>query len=232
MLAKLLIKSLSLKVTLKYVISSRVLRKLSNKCQPMAPNLSFQMISCYCIFDGSSNLTSETNLFVKGFTHFVGLFLVPNASLLLGSYITTWEGQFSPHSYGKKWESLCRLLIKRFLVKISQNLPPPFWHGTQPGPHTSANALFGLGLRKYYVLAISVSNFITLSAFLLSIWIIFPVRLIMEGVLEHRGKFPYIWGRGGRGEAWEGLIMPKRADFKPQRVDFRFQWSGLNSGLK
>ena len=113
----------------------------------------------------------------------MGLFLVPNASLLLGSYITTWEGQFSPHSYGKKWESLCRLLIKRFLVKISQNLPPPFWHGTQPGPHTSANALFGLGLRKYYVLAISVSNFITLSAFLLSIWIIFPVRLIMEGVL-------------------------------------------------
>ena len=183
MLAKLLIKSLSLKVTLKYVISSRVLRKLSNKCQPMAPNLSFQMISCYCIFDGCSNLTCETNLFVKGFTHFVGLFLVPNASLLLGSYITTWEGQFSPHSYGKKWESLCRLLIKRFLVKISQNLPPPFWHGTQPGPHTSANALFGLGLRKYYVLAISVSNFITLSAFLLSIWIIFPVRLIMEGVL-------------------------------------------------
>ena len=114
----------------------------------------------------------------------MGLFLVPNASLLLGSYITTWEGQFSPHSYGKKWESLCRLLIKKFLVKISQNLPPLFWHGTQPGPHTSANALFGLGLRKYYVLAISVSNFITLSAFLLSIRIIFPVRLIMEGVLE------------------------------------------------
>ena len=47
-------------------------------------------------------MTSETNLFVRGFTHFVGLFLVPNASLLLGSYITTWEGQFSPHSYGKK----------------------------------------------------------------------------------------------------------------------------------
>ena len=36
---------------------------------------------------------------------------------------------------------------------------------------------------KYYVLAISVSNFITLSAFLRPLWIIIPVRLIMEGVL-------------------------------------------------
>ena len=59
----------------------------------------------------------------------------------------------------------------------------------QPGPHTSENALFGLGLRKYYVLALSMSNFITLSAFLLSIWMISPVRLIMEGVLGLIGLF-------------------------------------------
>ena len=186
MIAKLPNKSLSSKVTLKFVISRGVLGKLWHKCQLMAPNLSiklsFWMISCYCVFNGSSNFTSETNFFVKGFTHLAGLFLIPNTSGLLSSYITTWEGQFSPHSYGKEWESLCGLVIKKFLAKISQNLPPIFWHGMQPGPHTSENALFGLGLRKYYVLALSVSNLITLSAFLLPIWIIFPVCLIMEGV--------------------------------------------------
>ena len=108
-------------------------------------------------------------LICKGFTHLVWLFCIPNASLLLGSYeswttlllnptllkdeslwsyITTREGRFSPHSYGKKWKSLWRLLLKRFLVKISQNLPPPVWHNTQSRPHTGANALFGLGLRN------------------------------------------------------------------------------------
>ena len=157
MLYNLFIKSLSLKVTLIYVISSRVLHKLFYKYQPMAPYLSFRMISCYCIFDGSPNLTGETNFFVKG--------------CCLVVYITTGEAQFSSHSYGGKWESSCRLLIKRFLVKISKNHLPLFWHCTQPGLHTTANALFGLGLRKYYILAIPVSNFITLSTSLLSIWI-------------------------------------------------------------
>ena len=68
----------------------------------MAPSLFFRLLSCYCMFDGSSKLTSETNLFVKGIRHFVRLFLIPNASLLLGSFITTREWQFSPHTYGKK----------------------------------------------------------------------------------------------------------------------------------
>ena len=83
----------------------------------------------------------------------------------------------------ENWESLCRLLIKRFLVKISSNLPPLFWHSTQPRPHNSANALFGLGLRKYYVWAITVSNFSPVNAFLLSILVTFPVCLILRGVL-------------------------------------------------
>ena len=102
MLCKSLIKSLSVKVTLKYVISGRVTKKLSKECQPMAPNLFFRLISYYCIFYESSKLTSETNLFVNGFSHFAGLFLNPNASSLLGSYLTTREWQFLPHSYGKK----------------------------------------------------------------------------------------------------------------------------------
>ena len=89
---------------------------------------------------------------------------------------------FSPLIW-KKLESLCRLLMKRFPVKISQKFPPHFWHSLQPGPSTFKNAQFDLGLRKYYVLAISVSNFSPLNAFLLSILITFPVRLILRGVL-------------------------------------------------
>ena len=95
-------KSMSVEVTLKDVITNRILQKLFKGCQPMAPNLLFCLISCYCIFDGSSKLTSETNLFVMRIRHFVRLFSIPNASLLLGSYITTWKWQFSPQSYGKK----------------------------------------------------------------------------------------------------------------------------------
>ena len=94
MLQILFIKSLSVWVTLEYVISGRVTQKLSKECQPMAPNLFFRLISCHCIFDVSSKLSSETNLFVKGIRHFVRLFLIPNASLYLGSYITTREWQF------------------------------------------------------------------------------------------------------------------------------------------
>ena len=67
----------------------------------MAPNLFFRLISYNGIFHGSSKLTGKTNLFVNGFSRFVALFLIPNALLLLGSYITTREWQFSPHSYGK-----------------------------------------------------------------------------------------------------------------------------------
>ena len=47
----------------------------------------------------------------------------------------------------------------------------------------NANALFGLGLQKYYVWAIAVSNFSPLNAFLRSILITFLVRLILRGVL-------------------------------------------------
>ena len=52
-------------------------------------------------FHESSKLTSETNLFVNEISRFAGLFLNPNASSLLGSYLTTREWQFLPHSYGK-----------------------------------------------------------------------------------------------------------------------------------
>ena len=126
MLYKLLMESLSVKVTLKYEIPSRVLQKWSKEYQPIAPHLLFGMISCYCLLDGSHKLTGETNLFVEGYSHFVGLFLFPNASLLLGSYPTTWGGSFLSTHMVKKRESVCRLLIKRFLVKISENLPPHF----------------------------------------------------------------------------------------------------------
>ena len=77
MLYELLMKSLSVKVTLGYEIFNRVLQKLSKECQPMAPNLCFLMISCYCLFDGNSKLTGETNLIVTRFSHFVGPFHIP-----------------------------------------------------------------------------------------------------------------------------------------------------------
>ena len=103
---KLLLKSLSVKVTLRYVIPSRVLQKWSKEYQPIAPHLFFWMISCYCLLDGSYKLTGETNSFVEGYSHFVGLFLFPNASLLLGSYPTTWGGSFlSTHM--EKNEKVC-----------------------------------------------------------------------------------------------------------------------------
>ena len=101
MLYKLLSKSLSVKVALKYVISGRVSQKSFKKCQPMAPNLFFQLKSYFCIFDESSELTSETNLFVNGFRRFVELFLDPNASSLFGSYLTTQEWLFFPTHVGK-----------------------------------------------------------------------------------------------------------------------------------
>ena len=81
MLIKLLMKSMSVDVTLRYAI------------------FFFWSIWGYFLFDGNSKLNGETNLFVKGFNHFVGLFLTANVSLLLGSYITTRQWQFSPDSY-------------------------------------------------------------------------------------------------------------------------------------
>ena len=101
MLYKLLIKSLSVKVSLNYVISSRVIQKKSKEYQPLTPNLFFQLISFYCVFDGGSKLTSETNQFVKGFGHFLGLFLISNGSLLLSSYVTTRKWHFLPTHMGK-----------------------------------------------------------------------------------------------------------------------------------
>ena len=115
-------ESLSVKVTLRYVIPSRVLQKWSKEYQPIAPHLFFWMISCYCLLDGSYKLTGETNSFVEGYSHFVGLFLFPNAWLLLGSYPTTWGGSFLSTHMEKKRESMCRLLIKRFLVKIFHHI--------------------------------------------------------------------------------------------------------------
>ena len=79
------IKSLSVKVSLNYVISSRVVQKKSKEYQPLTPNLFFQLISFYCVFDGSSKLTGETNQF-KGFGHLLGLFFISYGSLLLSSY--------------------------------------------------------------------------------------------------------------------------------------------------
>ena len=102
MLRKLIFNSLSAKVTLKYVVSGSVIQRLSRKCQPMTPYLFFRLISYYCIFDKSSKWTGGNNLFVNGFRRFVGLLINSNASSLLGSYLTTREWQFLPHSYGKK----------------------------------------------------------------------------------------------------------------------------------
>ena len=50
MLYELLMKSLSVKVTLRHAISSSFLQKLSEECQPMASYLSFRSISCNSFF--------------------------------------------------------------------------------------------------------------------------------------------------------------------------------------
>ena len=70
-----------------------------------------------------------------------------------------------------------------FRVKIRLNRLPDFCHITFPGPHRLACTPHGLGLWKYHIWVISVSNFKLQIAFLLSILINFPVRLIMSGVL-------------------------------------------------
>ena len=68
-------------------------------------------------FDGGSKLTCGIDLFLRGFSHLVGAFLVPNSSLLLGSYITTREGQFSPRSHGKNEKVYAVTPRKDFLSK-------------------------------------------------------------------------------------------------------------------
>ena len=160
----------------------------------------------------------------------MGLIFIPNASLLIGSYIRTREERFSPHSGGKKENVYAISSWKRFLVKISQSLPSPFWHSTQPRPHTGTNALFGLGLRKYYVLAFSVSNFIPLSAFLLSILLIFPVRLILS-----RHKIcPLAWNMSSQGRDLRSLgwNLPSQAwNLSSQSLKPKSGLSGFKSAL-
>ena len=79
--------------------------------------------------------------------------------------------------------NLCCLTIKNFHDKIGQNLSLHFWQNSSQGPFTFASSLFCTGLWKYYIWAPSVSNFSSLNAFFLSIFVIFLVRLIMWEVL-------------------------------------------------
>ena len=58
-----------------------------------------------------------------------------------------------------------------------------FWQNPFTEPRTFPDAQFCPDLRKYYILAPSVSDFSPLNALFLSILIILPVRLIMWGVL-------------------------------------------------
>ena len=86
------------------------------------------------------------------------------------------------------------VLFKNLLVKISQNLLLDFWHKTFWEPRTFPGTQFCPGLRKYYILAPSVSNFSPVNALFLSILIILPVRLIMWEMLlplllSHLGLF-------------------------------------------
>ena len=78
-------------------------------------------------------------------------------------------------------------------VKISQNCVPDFWHITVPGPYHWADTLLGLGFWEYYIWVISVSNFSLPNAFLVSILIISPVRLIMSGVLLITSQAYWQW---------------------------------------
>ena len=154
--------SLSVKVTLKYVISSRGLQKLSKECQPMDPNLFFQLISCYRYIWWKFQIDRWNQLNCHEIQSLCGAIPYPLASLLLGSYPTTWGGCFlSTHM--EKNEEVCA--------------------------------------------AISVSNFSPLNAFLLSILITFPVRLILRGVL---GKICYCFP-----ECYISLL-----------VDARDHWNG------
>ena len=125
-----------------------------------------------------SNLSVKPFYLTRGFVTFRSghlLYLGTVDSFLSVSDTRTWELMFSCLFHDESWGGLCCLIIKIFLVKISQNLSLDFWHNTFCEPCT--------GLRKYYILAPSVSNFSPLNALFLSISIILPVSLILWEVL-------------------------------------------------
>ena len=112
-------KSLSVKVTLGYVIPSRVLQKWSKECQPIAPHLFFRLISCYCLLNGSNKLTGETNLFVKAqwIQSLCGAVPFSQCVIVAWQLFNNTGWQFSPHPYEKNEKICAASSLKDFLSK-------------------------------------------------------------------------------------------------------------------
>ena len=170
----------------KHVIPMRVLQKNFKSCQPMAVNSFIKWYHAKLRFSLASNLLLKPFYLTRGFDilcSYHWLYLGTVDSFLSVSDTIPWESMFSSLFYGKFLGCICCLIIKTFLVKIRQNLSLDFWHNTFWEPRTLPEAQFCPSLRKYYILAPSVSNFSPVNALFLSILIILPVRLIMWEVL-------------------------------------------------
>ena len=127
------------------------------------------------------------------------LYLVSVDSFLSVSDTRTWFFMFSCIFYSKIWGGLGYLIIINFHAKISQNLSLHFWHITFREPRIFPETKFCPGLWKYYILALSVSNFSPLNALFPSILNLFLVRLIMWEVLEETREEGE-W----KGKEWKG----------------------------
>ena len=93
------------------------LQKMPNACQQKASIAFFLLIWEWCFFIKSSKFAGETTIFLQGFPTLwstQGLTFCAIASFLPGSYITTWEWQFSFISYRKISDTSWCFLINEF----------------------------------------------------------------------------------------------------------------------
>ena len=138
--------------------------KLVNACQQIAPYPFFPLIFCSRFVDESCKSL------VKLFASVVNRLFAPLPHFYLagGSYVTTWEWQFSPLTPGIDEKVYSFSSNKWFSLLKSVN----FWLSIRPRSHT----LFGLGFWEYYIQDISLHFASSLS--------IFPVWLFRKrGVL-------------------------------------------------
>ena len=153
----------------------------SNSCKKPHQMISYKFQVLF-----SFKFVAKTIFLTRGFDIFCSchwLYLGTVDSFLSVSDTRTQKLLSSCHINGKFLRGICCLIIKSFLVKISQNLSLDFWLNPFREPRTFPGTQFCLDLQRYYILAPSVSNFSPVNALILSILIILPVRLIMWEVL-------------------------------------------------
>ena len=93
------------------------LQKMPNACQQKASTAFFPLIWEWCFFIKSYKFAGETTISHQGFSHLVKhseLTFCAIASFLPGSYVSTWEWQFSFISYRKISDRSWCFLINEF----------------------------------------------------------------------------------------------------------------------